>query len=127
RRVLMEVGPVRPTGSAGEVELAVVLRTLREAGIEDPVRQFAVTLPDGSVAVLDYAWPLRKVGAEFDGGESRAGTRRVDYDTNRQNMLLEIGWDLRRFGSIAVRKRPEKVASTMLRALLRVSTRGYPG
>jgi very-short-patch-repair endonuclease len=113
----MAIGPVRATGSGGEVELAVVLRALREAGIEEPVRQFTIQLPDHSSATVDYAWPLRKVLVEFDGGESRAGTRRVDYDTDRQNQVLELGWDLRRFGSIALRQRPERVVATLLRVL----------
>jgi hypothetical protein len=66
------LGTGRAPGSDGEVAF---LRCLREAGIEEPTRQYEVVLPDGSKAVVDFAWIERRKLIEFVGLEVHA--RRV--------------------------------------------------
>jgi hypothetical protein len=66
------LGTGRAPGSDGEVAF---LRCLREAGIEEPTRQYEVVLPDGSKAVVDFAWIERRKLIEFVGPEEVA--RRV--------------------------------------------------
>ena len=114
KRIVLDRPDGRPAGSGGEVEL---LRQLRIHGVEPPIRQYEIELPDGTVAVVDLAWPLHLLAVEFDGGESRAGIRRVDYDDTRQNAILDAGWRLRRYGTLSVRRRPAQVALEIKRAL----------
>jgi hypothetical protein len=122
RHILDIRHPGRPAGSAGEVKL---LRLLRELGIEDPERQLEILLPDGSKATVDFGWPRRMVLLERDSVESRAGARELHYLTRRQNALLELGYELRRYDGIYVDKHPELVARELF-ALLKRRPPGPP-
>ena len=114
RGVLAVRAPGRAAGSPAEVEL---LRCLRAHGVPDPVRQYPVRLRDGSVVVVDLAWPNAKVAVEWDGFDVHAGRRAFAADLERQNALLDIDWQLRRYTGSVVRRRPEHVAATLLRLL----------
>ena len=118
RAVVAEFGLGRPARSGGEVVIGRVLRELRQHGIEDPIRNYPLTLPDGSEASLDFAWPLRTAAMEFDGIEGHSSIRDVDYDDYRQNQIFDAGWALRRFGWPTTSRRPQVVVQTMLRLLL---------
>lgn len=104
----------RAPGSAGEVAF---LRLLRHAGIEPPVRQLTVPLPDGSRATLDFAWPQRKKAIEFVGWTHHSDSRAQDADTWREGAIRDAGWDLRRWAPYSLRERPEAVVRSVVRFL----------
>jgi very-short-patch-repair endonuclease len=94
------------------------LRTLRAAGVEEPIRQFVIDLPNGAKAVVDFAWPLRRKLVEFVGLESHADSRAHADDTLREDdILAATGWELRRFAPETLRRNPEDVARRVLRFL----------
>jgi very-short-patch-repair endonuclease len=114
RELMAERPPGRAAGSGAEVEL---VRLLRDHGLPAPVRQYEIALPGGAVAVVDLAWPeLRKV-VEVDGLDAHAGAEALDHDDDRQNRLLEAGYELRRYTGRAVRRRPEAVVASISRFL----------
>jgi very-short-patch-repair endonuclease len=104
----------RVPGSDGEVAF---LRALRAAGIEAPVRQLTIDLPDGSKATVDFAWPPRRKIIEFNGWETHSDSRAHDADTWRDAAIREAGWDLRTFAPFSLRERPEAVARAAARWL----------
>lgn len=110
----------RPPGSSGEVAF---LRALRAAGIEEPVRQFSIDLPDGSKATADFAWPLRLKVIEFVGLEVHADSRAHAHDTLREDDIKAMGWELRRFAPETLRTNPEEVARRVVRFLGRSPSR----
>ena len=113
----------RAPGSDGEVAF---LRCLREAGVEEPVRQYEIELPDGSKATADFAWPRRRKVIEFVGLESHADSRAHAYDTLREDDLGAVGWALRRFAPESLRTDPQDVARRAIR-FLGASTRPEAG
>ena len=105
----------RAPGSDGEV---VFLRCLREAGIEEPVRQLVIDLPDGTKATADFAWPLRRKVIEFVGLEAHADSRAHAADALREDDIKSVGWERRRFAPDTLRRNPEEVARRVIRFLL---------
>jgi hypothetical protein len=103
-----------PLGSAAETR---TLSLIRQAGVEEPVRQLLVRLPDGTTALLDFAWPPRLKAVEIDGLIAHATARQLELDLMRQNMLFEIGWQLRRFSARTVLRQPRLVAEEIARFL----------
>jgi very-short-patch-repair endonuclease len=114
RRVLAARSPGRAAGSPAEVAL---LRCLRARGLPDPVRQHPIPLRDGTTAVVDLAWPAARLAVEWDGFEVHSGRRAFSADLQRQNALLDVGYQLRRFTGDAVRRHPDQVATIVARAL----------
>ncbi len=113
--VELYLGTGRAPGSDGEVAF---LRCLRNAGIEEPTRQFAVVLPDGSKIVVDFAWIERRKLIEFVGLEVHADSRAHAADTLREDDLVTTtGFQLRRFAPETLRTNPEEVARRVLRFL----------
>ncbi|HJU80847.1 MAG TPA: DUF559 domain-containing protein [Acidimicrobiia bacterium] len=97
----------RRTGPAlGSPVETFILRRMRLAGIEEPERQFILALADGTVAVVDFAWPRRVKAIEIDGLEAHSGARQLELDLVRQNLILESGWQLRRFSGRFVMRNP---------------------
>jgi very-short-patch-repair endonuclease len=90
---------------------------MRFAGIEEPACQYVVHLPDGTVAVLDFAWPHRLKGVEVDGLEAHAAAHRLEVDLRRQNLLFEVQWQLRRFSGRQITRHPDEVVSAIGRFL----------
>lgn len=113
--VELYAGTGRPPGSDGEV---MFLRCLREAGIEEPVRQFLIDLPGGGKATVDFAWPGRRKLIEFVGLEVHADSRAHAQDTLREDDIKSLGWELRRFAPRTLQLQPEEVARRVLRFLL---------
>jgi very-short-patch-repair endonuclease len=91
---------------------------MRRAGIEEPVRQYAVALADESVAVLDFAWPCLCKGVEIDGLDAHASAQSLEYDLIRQNLLFEAKWELRRYAARSVRRHPDSVVDSIARFLV---------
>ena len=77
-----------PGGSASELH---VLQVVREAGLPAPVQQFPVRVGDQSY-VLDFAWPDRRVFAEYYGLAVHSGASAVARDSARLTALAGAGW-----------------------------------
>lgn len=78
-------------GSPAEVRL---FRRLAEWGIEAPVSQHEIRLPDGTfVARVDAAWPARRVALEYEGLRPHAA-RAVEHDEARYERIRAVGWRL---------------------------------
>lgn len=100
--------------SPAEVEL---VRALRDAGVPAPVRRSRIDLSLRRVAVVDLAWPDRRRLVEVDGLDAHAAAAALEADADRQNALLDAGWQLRRSSARVVRHRPDGVAAAIPRFL----------
>lgn len=93
------------------------LRCLERWGIPTPQRQYVVRDADGNfVARLDFAWPGRKRGLEYDG-EEHHGPRRWAADEERQARIESLGWKIERADRFDLRPSSTRLR-TALRALL---------
>lgn len=100
---------------------AVAIRRMHDAGLPMPVTQFEVYDADGLVARLDFAWPERLVGREYDS-DRHHGPRRIEHDEERRRRLEALGWRIRSVGRADLR--PGEVAwLELLRTDLRTHRR----
>jgi hypothetical protein len=102
RRVLRLV-EYDQSGSPSEVD---VIQLIRTAPIPHPVSQLKIPLPTGSNAYPDFSWPDRMRIVEIDGFGSHSTPDQLQHDLERQNQLLELGWEIRRFTARQVRRDP---------------------
>ncbi|HJR87089.1 MAG TPA: DUF559 domain-containing protein [Acidimicrobiia bacterium] len=116
-RVLRVLDDRRSGGLLGSPAESRILRKMRLAGIEEPERQYVVHLADGTIAVLDFAWPRPVKAVEIDGLEAHSSAKQLESDLTRQNLLFEIGWKLRRFTGRAVYRNPDFVVAEIARFL----------
>ncbi len=100
------------TGSPSEVE---VVHLIRSAPVPAPVAQLGVRLPDGSNAYPDFCWPGKMKIVEIDGLDAHSSPDRLHNDLVRQNMLMELGWQIRRFSARRVRRNPQAVRDEIVR------------
>jgi very-short-patch-repair endonuclease len=114
RRILAQRTGGRAAGSPAEVAFA---RFLRRYGLPDPERQYPIRLRDGSVAVVDFAWPVAKLAVEWDGFDVHSGRLAFARDLDRQNAVMDVGWELRRYTGDVLGRRGEEVAATLRRLL----------
>lgn len=102
RRVLRLVEQDQ-TGSPSEVD---VVQLIRDAPIPHPVCQLRIRLPSGSNAYPDFSWPDRMRIVEVDGFGTHSTPDQQQHDLDRQNQLMELGWEIRRFTARQVRRNP---------------------
>lgn len=115
RRVLQcRPGDAPPTESDLET---LFLQCLRAAGVEQPVRQHRVPLPDGSDVRLDSAYPSVLAFIELDGWAAHRSRRAFNRDRSRQNQLVLLGWRPLRFTWSQVVQNPERVAAEVAAVL----------
>jgi hypothetical protein len=100
------------TGSPSEVDLMSIMRT---APIPFPECQFEIAFPEGDHAYPDFAWPDRRKCVEVDGFSAHGSPEALERDLSRQNRLLEMGWELRRFSARTVRRDPDGVLAEIIR------------
>ena len=77
-----------PGGSASELR---VLKVLTDAQLPAPIQQHAVDV-DGRRFVLDFAWPERRLFAEYYGLAVHSGASAVASDNARLTALVADGW-----------------------------------
>ncbi|HLI02177.1 MAG TPA: type IV toxin-antitoxin system AbiEi family antitoxin domain-containing protein [Acidimicrobiales bacterium] len=65
---------------------------LVDAGLPIPAKQYEVCLPGGGLARLDLAYPLQRVGVEFDGFAFHKGREAFDHDRARMAELAALDW-----------------------------------
>jgi hypothetical protein len=100
------------TGSPGEVEF---MDLLRSAPIPTPVCQFEIRFPEGDHAFPDFAWPDRNKCIEVDGFDTHGTPDALERDLIRQNRLLELGWEMRRYSARRIRREPQSVIDEIVR------------
>ncbi len=93
------------SGSPSEVD---VVQLIRSAPIPHPVAQLKIPLPRGSNAYPDFSWPDRMRIVEVDGFGAHSTPDQLQHDLERQNQLMELGWEIRRFTARQVRRDPER-------------------
>lgn len=88
-------------------------RLLRDAGVPEPVQQHQVVV-DGSVYVLDFAWPEERVALEVDGFVAHRTRAAFDRDRAKVVALKSAGWEV---VAVSAKTRPEPVVSLLCRLL----------
>lgn len=111
RRVLRHIEE-DVSGSIAEVDMG---QLIRDAPIPAPVPQLRIPLPGGHIAYPDFAWPDRLRIAEVDGLETHSTQEQIAHDLNRQNQLLDLGWEIRRWPALLVRREPRRVIDELTR------------
>lgn len=110
------------SGSVSEVDVA---QLIRDAPIPDPVQQLRIHLPKGRNAYPDFTWQdLLKI-VEIDGFGSHSTPEQQEHDLERQNALLDLGYEIRRFSARDVRRHPQKVIAEIVRFVSNRSVRVY--
>jgi hypothetical protein len=104
----------RPAGSPAE---AVLLECLQRHGVEDPIRQFVLDLPDHTSITLDLAWPGLRFGIEWQGFEYHSDSRAFAALLERSNSAQEAGWQLRQYTGSMLNRDPKALADRILRTL----------
>jgi hypothetical protein len=109
--VLSTVEPRTESPMESRTRVAIVA-----AGLPRPIAQFVVFDSYGRfVARLDFAYPERRVGIEYQGDHHRESAQ-YRADLRRANLLRELGWTLLQFGPADVLGDP-----TRMIALIRAS------
>lgn len=111
RRVVRSVdGDV--AGSPSEIDLN---QLIRDAPIPRPVLQLRIERPDGISAYPDFSWPDQMKIVEVDGLDSHWTQEQLQADLIRQNQLMQLGWQIRRFSARQVRRDPQGVLDEIIR------------
>lgn len=93
------------TGSGSEFEL---LYHMQMAFLPRPELQYPLWPANGR-RVPDFYWPERHKAVEVDGVDAHSSADRLDDDLKRQNELMDLGIEIRRFSAREVRRNPKGV------------------
>ncbi|HJS72612.1 MAG TPA: DUF559 domain-containing protein [Acidimicrobiia bacterium] len=113
RRVLMERVHDASTGAGSEFEL---LYHMQMGLLPRPELQHQLFV-EGERRVPDFYWPQLGKAVEVDGVDAHSSADRLDDDLVRQNALLDLGIQLRRFSARRVRREPERVVAEIRKFL----------
>ena len=108
-------------GSRSELE-ARFLDACRGAGLPAPERHVPVDA-GGRRAWLDACWPWARLAVEVDGKAYHVLGEDWENDLARQNALVLAGFTVLRFGALAIRTSPARVAEDVRRALATARSR----
>ncbi|MEX1037567.1 MAG: type IV toxin-antitoxin system AbiEi family antitoxin domain-containing protein [Acidimicrobiia bacterium] len=100
------------SGSVSEIDLKHIIW---DAPIPPPVQQLQIRLPDNSNAYPDFSWPYRSKIVEVDGFGTHGSPEQLQSDLRRQNALMELGWQIRRFTATEIRDDPNRVRTEIIR------------
>lgn len=95
------------TGSGSEFEL---LYHMQMAFLPRPEVQYPL-FPANGRRVPDFYWPRKKKAVEVDGVDAHSSADKLDDDLKRQNALMDLGIELRRFSAREVRRNPQGVVA----------------
>lgn len=107
KRVLKERAYDAATDSGAEFEL---LYHMQRAGLPKPDLGFELHTSSGR-RKGDLVWPGRGKGVEVDGVDAHSSADKLDDDLVRQNGIMDLGLDIRRFSARRIRREPEKVVA----------------
>ena len=105
RRVLRERLNDTATDSGSEFEL---LYHMQKALLPKPELGFEMFTQNGR-RVPDFIWPDRGKAVEVDGVDAHNSADRLDDDLSRQNDLMDLGLEIRRFSGRQIRRDPTGV------------------
>lgn len=105
RQVLQDRAYDTATDSGAEFEL---LYQIRRRGLPMPVLGFEIQTENGR-RIPDLVWPDRHKGVEVDGIDAHSSADKLDDDLARQNDLMDLGLEIRRFSARQVRRDPDGV------------------
>ena len=94
----------------------LVADLIAEAGLPDPVHQFAVQRRDGRMAYFDLAYPELRIGIETEG-KIHLDEEVNRSDHQRRNQLLIGGWIVLHFTYFEVTRQPEMVLRVIREAI----------
>jgi hypothetical protein len=114
RRILTERRDETPTGSGSETE---ALFLIRRSDLPEPVLQRAFTALDGDVIRPDFYWPIPNKAVEIDGIDAHDSADKLDHDLQRQNKMMDLGIELRRFSARRVHRHPKLFIEELRRFL----------
>jgi hypothetical protein len=114
RRILDNRRDDTTTDSGSETE---ALYLMRNAGIPEPVLQQKFTALGGDTIRPDFYWPLPGKAIEIDGLDAHDSADKLDHDLQRQNKLMDLGVELRRFSARTVRRHPDQFIDEVRRFL----------
>ena len=90
---------------------------LRRAGLRGWVPQYRARL-GRRIAMIDVAFPARKLAIEIDGRRYHDGaSERFEDDRDRQNALVAAGWQVLRFTWRQLTQQPEDVLTQIVQLL----------
>jgi very-short-patch-repair endonuclease len=89
------------------------VQLVRSAGLPEPVPQFQVTLGNGDIARLDFAYVDRRIAIELDGAAYHSGELARKRDRRRDARLGALGWRVQHFDWDEVTRTPEYVIQTL--------------
>lgn len=110
RRVIAVVGDDE-SGSAAEIDLKDIVV---EAPIALPIQQLQIPLQNGTNAYPDFVWPDRMRIVEVDGFGAHGSPEQLEADLVRQNQLMDLGWEIRRFTASRIREDPNWVRAEVI-------------
>jgi len=113
RGVLRERVHDTATGSGSEFEL---LYHMQRALLPRPELGYEL-FPQGERRLPDFVWPDLGKAVEVDGVDAHSSSDRLDDDLVRQNQLMDLGLELRRFSARRVRRDPGGVVEEIRRFL----------
>jgi very-short-patch-repair endonuclease len=114
KRVMADRSSDTPTDSGSETELIFYLR---QAGVLEPELQYELFTRAGERVRPDFYWPPLGKAVEVDGIDAHMTPEALERDLARQNALLEMGVELRRFSARIVRRNLHQVVEEIRRFL----------
>lgn len=103
------------SGSPPETRLRLLLV---RAGLPRPVPQHPVLDDVRHRAMwLDLAYPERRIGVEYDGGDHFATPEAARADARRHTRLVALGWRVLRYTAIEMRTEPGRIVAEVRTAL----------
>ena len=111
RRVVQRVAEDQ-SGSVAEIDLGSIIE---DAPVPAPIQQLQIRLPEGGYAYPDFCWPDRVRLVEADGFTAHGSPEQLQHDLSRQNGLMELGWEIRRFTATEIRDEPLRVREEIIR------------
>ncbi|WP_068187719.1 hypothetical protein [Mycobacterium sp. UM_CSW] len=104
RELLELANPKAESPMESEARLVMI-----DGGLPPPVLQYEVVDLQGRIWRLDFAWPERRVAAEYDGVDWHSGPDAFLRDRRRSSALQELGWLVVPIIASDVRCRPREL------------------
>ncbi|OBH06609.1 MULTISPECIES: hypothetical protein [unclassified Mycobacterium] len=104
RELLGLASPLAESPMESEARLVMI-----DGGLPWPVLQYEVLDLHGRLWRLDFAWPVRRVAAEYDGIDWHSGPDAFLRDRRRSSALQQLGWVVVPIIAEDVRYRPREL------------------
>ncbi|MFZ0015146.1 MAG: DUF559 domain-containing protein, partial [Acidimicrobiia bacterium] len=105
RRVMSDRSYDVATDSGAEFD---ILHHMKLAALPPPELNH-VLFPRGDRRIPDFFWPDKAKAVEIDGVDAHSSADKLDDDLERQNAIMDLGIEIRRFSARRVRRDPDGV------------------